>query len=119
MLSSASSPARPTRSMYISPPDMPHIRLEYHPDDPWTTTDLIEFTKMEEASSGGVPSTGRVPDSPDASEKLRKLVDMYEQDIGRLQETVRLQEEEIHKLKQLLKREGTSSSFQLALWKRI
>ena len=113
-------PARPTpNSRYISPPDMPHIRLEYHPDDPWTTTDLIELTKEEEASSGSVPSSGRASDSPDVNTKLRMLVDTYEQDIERLQETVRSQEGEIHRLKQLLKREGTSSSFQLVLWNWI
>ena len=94
---------------------MPHIRLEYHPDDPWTTTDLIELTTVEETSSSGVPSSGRASDAPDVNSKLRTLIDTYEHDIERLQETVRSQEEEIYRLKQLLEREGTSTSFQLAL----
>ena len=112
-LSTSLSPAQSPGTVYISPPDMPHIKLEYHPNDPWTMTDLIEWARMEELSSRGVPSSGRDSDAPDVNAKLRRLLGTYEEDIGRLRETIRLQEEEIQGLRQLLKREGTSS-FQLA-----
>ena len=113
------TPTRSSRSasdsQYISPPGMPHIKLQYHLDDPWTKTDLIEFTKMMEGSSGNVPSTGLASDSADVNEKLRSIIGTYEEDIERLQGMVRSQEAEIARLKQLLNRDGTSALLLLPL----
>ena len=107
--STTTSPTRPARSAssaeYISPPGMSHIRLQYHTDDPWTKTDLIEMAKMEEASSSGA---GRDFDSAHVNEKLISLAETYDEELKRLRETVRSQEEEIARLKQLLNRNGTS-----------
>ena len=114
--SSTLSRAQSPNTLYISPSDMPHVKLAYHPDDPWTTTDVIEFARMEEASSRSVPSTAQVSDAPNVNEKLRTLLGTYEEDIERLEETVRWQKEEIRRLQQLLKHEGTSSFFSLTSW---
>ena len=102
------TPTRPSRSasdpVYISPPNMPHIKLQYDSDDPWTKTDLIEWAKMMEASSADQAS-----DPPNVNAKLTNFLDAYEEDIERLKETVRSQEAEIIRLKQQLARNGTSA----------
>ena len=65
------------------------------------------MTKVEEASSHGVPSAGGDSHSARVNEKLRSVLETYEGDIERLQETVRSQAEEIARLKQLLNHNGT------------
>ena len=97
---------------YISPPGMPHLRLQYNADDPWTKTDLIEWAKREETSAGGAS------DFADVNAKLIDVLDTYEADIKRLQETVLSQEAEISTLQQLLNDERTLAflSLTLLLW---
>ena len=87
---------------------MPHIKLQYHSDDPWTPTDLIEWARREEASSR-VSSTGGASDSLDANTRLMGVLDMYEGQIERLEERVQSQEEEITRLRQLLNSQGKSA----------
>ena len=100
--------SRPTTSdaEYISPPGMPHIKLQYNPGDPWTRTDLIEWAKQEAASPGGVTSTGHSSDSPDVNARVRDIIDRYDAEIEHLEETIRSQQEEINRLKRLLNSEG-------------
>ena len=87
---------------------MPHIKLQYNSDDPWTKTDLIEWAKMMETSSQNVPSADRASPNADANVKLRRFLDAQEEDIERLEETVQWQKAEIIRLQQLLTRNGTS-----------
>lgn len=98
---------------------MPHFRLQYNPDDPWTKTDLIEWAEREEASSRGVPSTGGASGFPDVNAKLYDVLDTYEEDIKRLQETIRSQEAEINRLQQLLDDERTLAFLSLMLLYQI
>ena len=65
-----------------------------------------------------MPSTGGASGFPDVNAKLYDVLDTYEADIKRLQETVLSQEAEISTLQQLLNDERTLAflSLTLLLW---
>ena len=112
---SVNSPPNSSDAEYISPPGMPHIKLQYNPGDPWSRTDLVEWAKQEAASPGGMTSTGHPSDLLVAKAEMRRIVNGYEAHIEHLEEIVRSQQEEINGLKELLKSEGMSLFLRIAL----